>query len=541
VTISPDGRRVAFVAASPDGVPRLQVRRLDSVTAVALPGTDGATYPFWSPDSQSIGFFAQGRLKRIHASGGPPQTLSDAVLPRGGSWNRMGVILFAANGGARLYRISASGGPATPLSFSRPNRESHWPVFLPDGDRFLYFGRREAPGIYVASLGSGHIKLLIAGQYVAADYALPGHLMIFKGGAMSGTLTAQPFDAGRLEFTGEPIAFAEQVAFYPFPGRADFSVSQTGTLIYAAPRREASQLAWFDRQGNKQAAIPGGVGYASPSLSPDGRTVAAQRLDRETQSQDLWMIDTTRGTETRLTSHPALDGGALWSPDGRRIVFGSSRDDSRTWFQISSSGAGPEAPWFRFDASMPLQKQATQWSRDGRFIVYGGLDPKMKWDIWALPAAGVPLSGGPQPVPYLRTPFNEHHGQLSPDGRWMAYASDESEEWEVYVGTFPASDARWRISTSGGVEPRWRDDGRELFYLATDGTLMTVKVNGGTTFAPGQPKPLFRIPVTSFRDRGWNPHYVPSRDGQRVLVNVIEEVERTVPSVILNWPAAFRR
>jgi Tol biopolymer transport system component len=537
VTVSPDGRRVAYVAAGADGIRLLRVQALDSPTAQALPGTDGASYPFWSPDNRSLGFFAGDRLKRIEVASGPPQTLCGAILPRGGTWNRAGVIVFAANGGAQLYQVPAAGGMATTLTFARPNRESYWPDFLPDGRHFLYFGRREKPGLYLASLDSGDKGLLLEGQYVAAVYA-SGHLVFQKGGAMAGTLHAQPFDLDRFELTGEPVALAEHVAFYPFFGRADFSVAQNGTLVYGGPTSETVRLTWIDRKGTVLAQVPAGVGYDHIALSTDDSSIAAGRLDPETQSQDLWTIDAASGVTVRLTSDSALDSYPVWSPDGRRILFGTPARDVRTLYQKATTGTGREEVFFRFDERI---RQTTQWSIDGAYVVYGVMDPKTKWDVAVLPAATETDGGERKPRPYVNTEFNEHHAQLSPDGRWMAYASDESGEWEVYVGRFPVPTERVRISTGGGVQPRWRRDGRELFYLTPDGTIVAVPVQAASTFTHGRSTPLFRIRVPSFRDRGWNPRYVPAADGQRFLVNAIEDPVPSPISVILDWPAALRR
>jgi eukaryotic-like serine/threonine-protein kinase len=541
VTISPDGRRLVYVAAGDDGRQQLWVHALSSQTGQPLSGTDGAAYPFWAPDGRTVGFFAQGKLKRIDVDAGPAQVLCDAVLPRGGTWNRSAVIVFAANGGALLYRVAATGGPTRVLDFARPNRESHWPVFLPDGDHFLYFGRREKPGIYLASMISGDKGPVVEGQYVAADYMSPGHLLFQRGGAMVGTLHAQRFDLSRLRLTGEPTALVEHVAFYPFFARADFSVSQNGTLVYGSPIPQTTQLAWFDRAGNQLEQVAEGGGWEWPALAPDEKSIAAGRLDTETQSQDIWIIDASRGVTTRLTSDPALDGYPIWSPDGQTIVFGrTGREDDRTLYRIASGGGGHEEALYRFDSSAPLIRQFTHWSRDGRFMVYGGLDPQSKWDLWILPAGGEPVREDRKPTPYLRTAFNEHHGQLSWDGKWMAYASDESGRWEVYIGAFPASDIRAKVSIDGGIEPRWRSDGKELFYLSPDGTIMAVPISASTVISTGAPHALFKPRLNLNLDRGWNPHYVPARDGQRFLINVVEKAAQSRVTVVLNATALLR-
>ena len=237
--------------------------------------------------------------------------------------------------------------------------------------------------------------------------------------------------------------------------------------------------------------------------------IAAERLDRDTQSR-TWLIDSANGMATRLTSHPALEGFPVWSPDGRQVIYGrSGSDDGRALYQKSADGSGSEDVFVTIDVRPLLIRQTTQLSSDGRFLVYGGLDPKTQWDLWVRPLSKKASGQETKEYPYLRTEFNEHHGQLSSDGRWMAYSSDESGRWEVYVGAFPAADARSRISPDGGTEPRWRRDGRELFYLAADGTIMSVAVEPGTRFVASAPRALFKISVTPTTNPGWNPHYVP--------------------------------
>ena len=447
-----------------------------------------------------MGFFAEGRLKRIDAAGGPPQTLSDAVLPRGGTWNRAGVIVFSAGAGTELYRLPAGGGPAMPVPADGLNEERQWPSFLPDGRHIVYFGRRKAPGIYVASLESGDATLLASGLYMGAAYAPPGYLLLFKGGSMAGTLLAQPFDANRRQLTGEPVPLAEQVPFYPFYARADFSVSENGTLLYGTfGGQQPTELVWFDRGGKRLASVPGATGYARADLSPDEKTIAADRVDPETQSQDVWLIETTRGVTSRLTTNPGLDNMGLWSPDGSRILYGSTREGEASGTRVKVlSGAGPDERLFGRSDDAQIH-QTTDWSMDGRLIVYARLDPKTKWDLWVVPATPNPASDDRTPHPYLQTEFNEHQGRLSPDGRWMAYASDESGRSEVYVRAFPTPGARSQISTDGRQRSRWRRDGKELFYQSADRMLMAATVKADASFTVGAPRALFKMPIA---DRG---------------------------------------
>ena len=543
VTISPDGKHLAYVATGADGKQLLWLQAMDSSSPRALIATDGAAYAFWSPDSRSIGFFAQGRLKRINIDAGPPQILSDALLPRGGAWSAAGVIVYSVGAGRELYQVAAGGGTPSPVAADGINEERHWPSFLPDGRHFLYFARRQKPGIYVASLESAETKLLASGPYMGVAYASPGYLLILKGGAMAGTLMAQPFDASRREFTGEAVPLAEQVPFFPLFARGDFSVSQNGTLLYGTLRTQTTQLTWFDREGKKLGNVPGATGYERPVLSPDERTIAADRLDPETQSQDVWFIETGRGATSRLTTNPGLDQVGLWSPNGKRIAIGSTRDGKLYRYLKTVDGTGYEESHPFESADGDQIQQMTDWSVDGRFFVYSSLNAKTKWDIWVEPVTREPATQDSTRGPYLHTEFNEHHGRLSPDGRWLAYASDESGKLEVYVQGFPVPGTRWRVSTDGGIEPRWRRDGKELFYQSAQGTLMAVIVKPGATFAATVPHALFKMPITIpttlVQDQR---KYLPTADGQRFLINVdLAETGPPLNTVVLNWPAALRR
>lgn len=330
VAISPDGRQLAFVATGQDGRQLLWVRPLESLEARALPETDGAALPFWSPDSESLGFFSQGKLKRIQVTGLAPQTLCDAILPRGGTWSRHGEILFAANIGYELYRIPAGGGAAVVVPADGFNKERKWPVFLPDGRHYVYFARPQQYGVFVATLDSSDARLLLS-DYVSVDYA-PGYLLGLAGSksTRAGTLMAHPFDPGRLELIAEPSPVAERVEYVDGIARGAFSVSENGTLVYTTMKMPTTQLTWFDRDGRSIGNVGGSVAYTGPSLSPDDITVAAERLDPETRANDLWLIDTARGVSSRFTSDPAGDIKATWSPTGDRIAFASPRGSPPT-------------------------------------------------------------------------------------------------------------------------------------------------------------------------------------------------------------------
>jgi serine/threonine protein kinase/Tol biopolymer transport system component len=538
VTISPDGQHLAFAATGRDGRQQLWVRPIASSAAQALPGSDGGAHPFWSPDGQSLGFFAQRRLKRIRLAGGPPQTLCDAVLPRGGTWNTDGVILFSAGAGRQLYRVPADGGVAAPLPNDGVNQERHWPSFLPDGEHFVYFGRPRPYGVYLAALDAPQAKLLRR-DAVGVAFAPPGHLLLLLGSSRvgpAGTLMAHPFDVERLETTGEPVPVAERIRYESGLARGAFTVSANGTLVYEAVGGTSMQLTWVDRGGSHSRTVAGAFG--EPALSPDEQAAAVELVDPVTLDQDIWLVDLTRNVASRFTSHPNdITLMPVWSPDGTRIVFASTRDSPPNLFAKPSSGTGAAERLLKSTSN----HQPTDWSRDGRHIVYAGLDVATQWDLWLLPMSDAGIER--QPVPLLQTEFNEHLGRVSPDGRWYAYTSDESGANEVYVRTFPGSGAKKRITVGGGSEPKWRDDGRELFYRAPDGTLMAADVRAGVSFDVGSVTPLFRIRPGSTRNFGYDVTYAASRDGQRFLVSGATGESDAVPriTVVLNWAGAQAR
>jgi eukaryotic-like serine/threonine-protein kinase len=531
MALSPDGRRLAFVASS-EGQYFLWVRSLDTLSAQALPGTEDASSLFWSPDSRFIGFFAGGKLKKIDATGAPPQTLCDAKAgSRGGTWNRDGVIVFASGASGLLYRVSAAGGepsPVTTLDQSRFEISHTWPYFLPDGRHFLYFVRSsqaESGGIFIGSLDSKDTKRLLS-TTLSAAYAPPGFLLFLR----NEMLMAQRFDADELQLIGEPFPVAEHVAYNVGIGRGAFSVSENGVLAYRTGGGQINQPLWFDR-GGKQIGSLGAAGfYVTLSLSPDERRVVEARLDTQTGTTDIWLFDLSRGIPSRFTTHPAPDLNPLWSPDGSRIVFSSLREGVSNLYQKVAGGVGNEEVLLKSSEA----KVPDDWSSDGQFIVYETLNPKTKWDLWVLP-----MSGDRQPFPFLQTEFNELQAQFSPDGKWIAYTSDESGAREVYAQTFPASGGKWRVSTDGGSQPRWRHDGKELFYIAFDRKLMAVDVKLGATFEAGVPKTLFGTRVLTLTSERT---YAVTADGQRFLINsTLEETSATPISVVVNWTADLKR
>ena len=535
--ISPDGQRIVFRANGADGKALLWTRSLDSLTAQPLAGTEDPINPFWSPDSRFVGFFTgASKLKRIEFTGGPAQTLADTQGGGGGTWNRDGTIVYARTFGDRLYRVPATGGaanPVTTLDESRKETAHLWPYFLPDGRHFLYLARsvqRGNTGIYVGALDSNERKLLVNADS-SPVYAPPGFLLYLR----ERTLMAQPFDANKLELTGEPFPIAEQVGYNAVNGRAFFSASETGILAFLSSSAPNTQLVWFDRAGKQLALVGAPAADNGLRLSPDEKRLAVSRLDPQTGSADIWLIDLARNNPSRFTFDPANETAPVWSPDGSRIVFASNREGVANMYQRLSNGTGNDELLLK--SAQPTGPY--DWSQDGKFILFGMISSKTGSDIWLLP-----LFGDQKPTPFIETEFVETQPRFSPDDRWVAYTSNESGTYQVYVQSFPTSGGKWQVSTGGGAQPQWRRDGRELFYLAPDRKIMAVEVNGaGPTFVAGVPKPLFDVHVsTIFPGAGGATYYEVTGDGQRFLVNTIAGDPTPVPlTVVLNWKAGLKR
>jgi eukaryotic-like serine/threonine-protein kinase len=537
IAISPDGRRLVVVARDSSGKNLLWIRLLDSLSLEPLPGTENPSFPFWSPDSRFIGFFAEGKLKKIDAAGGPPQTLCDAPMSRGGSWSREGVILFSRIPDGPLYEVSSSGGVPTQVTqFDSARGESshRFPFFLSDGRRYLYlvasFGARQARmGIYTRSLDSNEETFLLPAKSPVA-YAAPGYLFFVR----EGNLLAQPFDERGLRVTGDPLPVAERIQYFPQTANALFSVSESGLLLYQTESAAAlSRLVWFDRGGREVGSVGTPGDQFNPRISPDGKRVSLDITDHPTGNVDIWVYPSSGGAATRMTSDPAVDTSPIWAPDGNRIVFMSIRKGHPDLYQKSSSGAGTEEVLLESESA----KYPTDWSPDGRFILYRVIDPKANLELWALP-----VGGDRKPVAFVKAAFGVSHGQFSPDGRWVAYASNESGRWEVFVAPFPGPGGNWKVSTAGGSEPRWRRDGKELFYIAPDGKLMAVEIKSGPGFEPGAATPLFQthrgLPIGSSDLYS----YDVSPDGQRFLVNTdVSEATSPPLTVVSNWPEELKK
>jgi eukaryotic-like serine/threonine-protein kinase len=539
--LSPDGRNVAFAGVS--DTTRLYLRPLGALTAQPLAGAEGVVGPqFWSPDSRSICFPAGDKLKRIDLAGGPPQTLCN--LPGGfaagevgdGTWDREGTILFTA--GNVIYRVSASGGEPTPVMTPDQSRQQiahRWPNFLPDGRHFLfhvYSAQPDATGIYVASLDGKEKRRLLAADS-QATYASPaaggGYLLFVREGA----LLAQPFDVSSLTLTGDSVTVIDQVRRSP-SGRGYFSVSENGVLIYAqSGGGEDQQLTWFDRAG-KQLELVGALGnFRSPRLSPDEKRVAVARIDPKTRNGDIYVTDLARGGATsRLTFDAADDRSPVWSPDGSHVVWSSHRGGKYQLYQKLASGTGQDE--LLHESNNPISPE--DWSKDGRFILYTENEPNTRGDVWVLP-----LDGERKSFPFLQTPYAEQSPRFSPDGRFVAYRSNETGRDEMYVLTFPAKDGKWQVSNDGaGGLPQWRGDGRELFYFsAADRKVMMVEIRGSSAFEPGIPKALFDLTaVRQVTGSGW----AVTPDGQRFLFDsAMHETATQQYTVVVNWTSELKK
>ena len=527
LAISPDGQQIVFIATS-EGRRRLWLRSLDSVSARPLIGTDGAFFPFWSPDNRSIGFFADGKLQRIDIEGGLVRTLAIAPNPLGASWNRDGTILFVPNATGPIFRTSAIGGEVEALTRIEAKQSSHrFPQFLPDGRHFLYYvtGSPQVSGVYVNELNGTTKRLLDADA--PASYTPSQYLLFVR----QGTLFAQSFDPVKLEVSGNPFPIAEQIALGGETSAVALSASAAGPFLYRSglASAEQRQFIWFDRSG-KQIEKLGDLDSATreaPSLSPDRLRLALNRtLNGNT---DVWTLDLGRSLLSRFTFDIAADTFPIWSPDGDRIVFNSNRQGVYNLYEKRVTGSGNE----RLLLATPQNKAPVDWSPDGRFVLYRSPTLTTGFDLWALP-----MDGTGKPFPVAQTDFDERDGQFSPDGKWVAYQSNESGRSEVVVQPFPGPGEKLQISTNGGGQVRWRPDGKELFYIALDGRLMAVPIRMGSNgqsieAAPAVPLFATRVGGGQQLDRQ---QYVVSPDGRRFLMNTLAEGDNPSPiTVILNW------
>jgi serine/threonine protein kinase len=535
--LSPDGTRLAFTARDEKSKVLLYVRPLKSLTAVPLAGTDDAIYPFWSPDGREIGFFAAGKLKKINADGGPPQNLCDSVGGRGGAWSKYGLIVFTPSSNQRLFSVSAAGGTpeaASKLDVSKAENSHRWPSFLPDGKHFLYWARSsrgtESTVLYVGELGLLQAKLLMKSETMAV-YA-SGHLLFMR----DQTLMAQTFDPSRMELSGEPVPIAEHVAVNGATVRAMFSPSDTGALVYQAGEGSSGwKLVWSGRDGKPMGSVAQPDRYIGPALSPDGTRLAVTIFAGSQGTADIWIFDLTRGTGTRLTfstASPANQTTPVWTPDGKTVFYASSVKGAPHIYAKAADGSSPERAVLEGTDSFEYPRSI---SPDGRYLVYERKVPKSEtgYHLWALP-----LFGDGKSFPIVQDAFDEGEATVSPDGKWMAYQSNESGRREVYIAAFPGGGAKWQVSSNGGIAAKWREDGKELFFLDPADNLVAVDVTSGKAVQLGAPHALFQA-VGIQRDFG---PYDVTGDGKKFLINSGNLKEGTEPvTLVLNWPAELKR
>ncbi len=529
--LSPDGRHVVIVA-NRHGVESLWLRSIDSSEIRMLAGTEGAAHPFWSPDSRSVAFFATGRLKKLAISGGPPITICETGEGRGGTWNRDDVIVFKSErpwtevaGSRGLQRVSSGGGHVTTATtVEEPNVTSHaWPYFLPDGEHFLYVTVSATNDweTWVGSLRSSEATRIGATQS-AVIYAA-GHIFFSR----EGSVLAQRFDTVARRTIGDPFPVASAVGRGRI-GDVSFSASDTGTIVHApAVRSSMTQLTWIDRTGRRLGTAGEPARNAAFALSNDARWIVVTR-DGEIDQQHLWLIDTASNLSSQFTFGQSVSSLPVWSPDGTRVAFASGATSvGLDIFQKPRHGGGSDERLVQREGN----ELPSDWSRDGRFLLFTQVNAR-DLDFWVLP-----LSGERKPFPLTETPSQEEGATFAPDGRWVAYQSDESGQDEIYVQPFPSTGAKFRISRGGGRAPQWRGDRKELFYFAPDGSMTAAPIALGAEVTVGVPQGLF---ATEYNRRRGRRFFGVTRDGQRFLVPVYQDPLPTTPlTVIVNWPATI--
>jgi Tol biopolymer transport system component len=515
-TVSPDGRQVAFSARDESGTFMLYLRALDAGEAHALDGTEGGHYPFWSPDSRWIGFVANGKLRKVPATGGPVQTICDAPDGKGGTWNSDGVIVFAPDASSTLHRVAAVGGDSTPiteLDLERGDNSHRQPRFLPDGRHLLFYARSSAGDheswVRVIGLDEGGSGRDLVQTPASARYAA-GYLLFVR----ERTLMAQPFDVKRVELRGEAFPIAENVIVRALTGAGAFSASDNGVLVFQAGHQDSlSRLQWFDSEGEPLEAVGDEAVYDHITLSPDGTTAAVVIMDPASGTSDIWLIDIERGLRTRFTFDKASDTYPVWSPAGDSLIFASRRSGNQALYRKSVRGTGEVELVYRSEADL----LPNGWSPDGRFLAFDQAGAATGSDLWILD-----LESGPRAEVFYQTEAEDGAGVFSPDGRWLAYWSQESGRGEVYVTPFPGSGRRVQVSANSGTWSQWSSDGRAIYYQEENGPLKRAAVDGrGDTFTVGAVEDVARLePPTNLGAR-----FAVAPGGDGVLVAVTDRDE----------------
>ena len=541
-SVSPDGRFLTFSALGPEGKPMLWLRPLDALHANVIPGTEGGFAPFWSPDSSFIAFFADKSLKKVRATGSVPQVVCAAeAMPGGGAWNHNGVILFAPSLADGLYRVSENGGkpqPVLKLDSSKLERSYLWPQFLPDDQHFVVFVQTDltnTTGVYAGTLDPPEHHRLFSSETnavysgaAAGDSSKSGYLLFIR----DRHLMEQSFNLSSLAMSGDPFTLADDIGAVRSMALAPISVSGNGILVYQSVRKPTKQLVWLDRTGKQigQGAEPGD--YGPPRISPDGNRAAVAKIGPDGMNANLWILDAA-GNATQFTSAAKHEGSPVWSPDGSKIAYFSDTEGVSDIYVKPTSGEGRAELFYK----STLPKFPTDWSRDGRYILFFVVSPGTGMDVWAMSTADR------KAAPILDTIYQETSAALSPDGKWLAFQSDQSGRPEVYVQAFegaaPGNRRRWQVSSGGGGLPHWRADGAEMFYTTAGGRMMAAAVHpvaGEFQFEPAhmlfQTRP---IPDT------WNLYDV-SPDGQRFLFDLPLEWSSAAPiTVVTNWSEKLKR
>jgi eukaryotic-like serine/threonine-protein kinase len=532
LAISPNGHTVA-IATVPESPQKSMIwlYEIGSQDAKPLPKTEGGTFPFWSPDGASLAFFVDGKLKKMDLAGGPVQTICDARSGRGGTWNKDGVILFTPSPQVAMgiYRTTIAG--ETPRPITKPNASTgesthRWPMFLPDGKRFLYLaanitGESDPDAIYVGNLDSPDEQHLIVKTNTNAAYA--DGFLFFK---RDNNLLAQKFDPEKLTLTGEPVAVMSQFAYIPRIAKAVFAVSDSHLIAQKKTEPPVTRLTWFDRKGNNLGTVGDPGVYANVAIAPNGQSVAVNKTEASNQNTDVWTYNFENGTAKRLTFDPAIDAYPVWSPDGSRIAFSTTRQHIFDIYVKTTDGALQEQPLFHTDTD----KFANSWSSDGKYLLY-----LQDTDLWYLTFPDL------KTTLFLKGSPTVKNGDFSPDGKYVAYASNETGHFEVYVTTFPDAHSKWQVSNAGGDQPRWRKDSKELYYIAADGKLMAVSLKPGPAFDFSAPQVLFETDASDPIATSEHITYDVSRDG-RFLVNTRQKRTTVDPiSVVLHWDASLKK